>query len=74
MGHLNLNGNHLRRYERPGVIGWTCLEVKIGDEVYQATFRRMSAKCHTMPDEPAAAASLTECAEVAARIFIAASV
>lgn len=52
----------------------TLLRLRLGDEDYEVSFSRLPGKVHTMPDEPAEAPSLDECAEVASRIFICAAV
>lgn len=72
MAHLFLNSKSLERFRKPSVGEATAMELRIGDDVYHATFQRAEYLSHTGPTEPAAPCTLEEVAEIASQLFIAA--
>lgn len=62
----------LEGYEVPGIEGYYSLAVETGDGLFQIDMRRMpEAASHTMPPEPARAATREEAALLVSRMFIA---
>ena len=71
MNHLNLHADGLERYDVTGIEGYLSLAVDTGDGLFQMDIRRMpEAASHTMPPEPARAATREEGALVISRMFI----